>query len=282
MPGGSSQLALDMRVEHAPVLGDEMRLAQVVTNLVENAGRYTPPGGRIGVRVGVQGDAVVLEVSDTGAGIEPALLPHVFDLFVQGEHAVDRAPGGLGIGLPAVRRLVELHGGTVTARSDGPGHGATFEVRLPRSAGHVAAAETPPHAASTPLRILVVDDHADARESLRTLLEQDGHRVDVAADGPAGVARIRAERPDVAIVDLALRRFDARALRHSLQDDDADGVPTLVALTGYGGSDNRADARAAGFDHAFAKPLDMAAFRAWLAGGRVAPVADAVLDDQGR
>jgi len=128
----------------------------------------------------------------------------------------------------------------------------------------------------------VVDDHADARESLRALLAQDGHHVDVAADGPAGVARIRAERPDIAIVDLALRRFDARALRRSLLDDDPNDAPALVALTGYGGSDNRADALAAGFDHAFAKPLDLTAFRAWLAAGRVAPVADAVLDDQGR
>jgi len=207
-------------------------------------------------------------------------MPHIFDLFVQGERTLERAPGGLGLGLPVVRRLVELHGGTVVGHSAGGGRGSSFEVRLPRSSGHLAPEVTPLFGdRPAALRIVLVEDHADTRESLRILLEQEGHEVSVAEDGPAGFERILAERPDLAIVDIGMPGFDGLELARRMRAAAFDPAPTLVALTGYGGSDNRAQALAAGFDHYFVKPFDVAAFRAWLAMDRVAPLPNAVLED---
>ncbi len=264
--GRFGKLTLDMRVEHAPVLGDETRLEQISTNLVENACKYTPAGGHVTVRVGVEGDAAVLEVADNGAGIAPGLMPHVFELFVQGEQTLERAPGGLGLGLPVVRRLVELHGGTVTATSEGEGAGARFTVRLPRSSGHVADEPAPAARPAPPsLRIVVVEDHADTRESLCILLEQDGHRVEAADDGPTGFARIVDELPDVALVDIGMPGFDGMELARRLSAVPGGAAAALVALSGYGGGDDRDRALAAGFDHYLVKPFDVAAFRAWLA-----------------
>ena len=182
-----------------------------------------------------------------------------------------------------VRRLVELHGGTVVAHSDGSGAGSSFEVRLPRSKGHLAPEVAPLFVErSASLRIVLVEDHADTRESLRALLEQEGHHVSVAEDGPTGFERILAERPDLAIIDIGMPGFDGLELARRMRAAHFDPAPTLVALTGYGGSDNRTQALAAGFDHYFVKPFDIAAFRAWLAMDRVAPPPPAVITDDDR
>ena len=155
-------------------------------------------------------------------------------------------------------------------------------MRLPRSTGHLAPeVALPAGEGPAALRIVLVEDHADTRESLRILLEQEGHRVSAAEDGPSGFARILAERPDIAIVDIGMPGFDGLELARRMRAQAFDPAPTLVALTGYGGSDNRAQALAAGFDHYFVKPFDIVAFRAWLAMDRVAPLPNAVLADQG-
>jgi signal transduction histidine kinase len=257
-------LSLDVKVDAAPVLGDETRLEQITTNLVDNACKYTPPGGRIEIRVGAVGDQVELTVSDNGSGIPPELMPHVFDLFVQGERTLDRSQGGLGIGLPVVRRLVDLHGGSVTVHSDGAGTGSRFVVRLPLYTGHhrdAATIVTP--ALAGRLRIALVEDRADERESLRIVLEEEGHDVAAAVDGPSGLALILDRRPDVALIDIGLPGFDGLELARRVRA--AHRAMRLIALTGYGGAEDRALALAAGFDDYMVKPFDLARFRMWLA-----------------
>jgi signal transduction histidine kinase/ActR/RegA family two-component response regulator len=258
--------SLDARVDSAPVLGDETRLEQIATNLLENACKYTPEGGHITVRVRVDGADVELCVSDDGAGIPADLLPHVFELFVQGERTLERAQGGLGLGLPVVKRLVDLHGGTVTAESAGPGRGSRFVVRFPLNAGRIEA-RVPTGASSraAPLRVALVEDHADTRESLRGVLEREGHEVSVAHDGPSGVALILEARPDVALVDLGMPGFDGLELARRVRSQDARRTTRLVALTGYGGAEDRAAALDAGFDEYMVKPFDLERFRQALA-----------------
>jgi two-component system, sensor histidine kinase len=213
----------------------------------------------------------VFRVRDTGIGISQAMLPHVFDLFRQGETGLDRARGGLGIGLTLVRRLIELQGGTVTAASDGAGQGSTFTVRLPAIDAPPASVEAPRSTAGTiaamPLRILIVEDHDDAREMLRTALALRGHEVVEAKDGPGGVEMAERTRPDVALIDVGLPGFDgyevARRVRRL-------GGPTmrLVALTGYGRPEDRARARQAGFDAHLVKPVDPQQLPGALADGK--------------
>jgi len=253
--------SLDARVDSAPVLGDETRLEQIATNLVENACKYTPEGGHITVRVRVDGSDAELCVSDDGAGIPDDLLPHVFDLFVQGERTLERAQGGLGLGLPVVKRLVDLHGGTVTVHSDGPGRGSRFVVRFPLSAGRIDS----PQPARAPalqgrLRVALVEDHADTRESLRGVLEGEGHDVSIAHDGPGGVDLILERRPDVALIDLGMPGFDGLEVARRVRAHDAQHAVRLIALTGYGGAEDRAAALAAGFDGYMVKPFDLAVF----------------------
>jgi signal transduction histidine kinase len=248
----------ELRVRAAPVwvTADETRLEQVLDNLLGNALKYTPGGGRVTLAVERAGDTAVLDVADTGTGIAAEVLPRVFDLFVQGARHADRSEGGLGIGLTLVRRLVELHGGTVNAASDGPGHGSTFTVHLPAIAPPVDAAPAP---AAPPLvrrRVVLVEDSADGRAALRMLLELDGHEVHEAADGPGGVKAILDAHPDLALVDLGLPGLDgyevARQVRRRPEARDCH----LVALTGYGQPEDRERARAAGFDDFLVKPVD--------------------------
>jgi signal transduction histidine kinase/ActR/RegA family two-component response regulator len=254
--------SLDARVDSAPVLGDETRLEQIATNLIENACKYTPDGGHIVVRVRVDGSDVELCVSDDGAGIPGELLPHVFELFVQGERTLERAQGGLGLGLPVVKRLVDLHGGTVTAHSDGPGHGSRFVVRFPLNAGRIEPSQPGlAPALEGRLRIALVEDHADTRESLRSVLEGEGHDVAIADDGPGGVDLILAQRPDVALVDLGMPGFDGFEVARRVRAHDPQRAIRLIALTGYGGAEDRAAAVAAGFDDYMVKPFDLARFR---------------------
>jgi signal transduction histidine kinase len=254
--------AHDVRVEGGPARteADATRLEQVVNNLLDNALKYTPPGGRVRVCTGLEGGDATLTVTDTGHGIEPALLPHVFDLFVQEPQGLDRPRGGLGLGLAVVKQLVELHGGTVSATSAGAGGGSAFTVRLPATtpAGRTPGATTPRSGmeGGRQRRVLVVEDNDDAREMLHMLLEGAGHVVEVAADGPNGLARLQAFKPDVALIDVGLPGLDGYALaRMARAQPETSGI-RLVALTGYGQAEDRARALAAGFDRHVTKPVD--------------------------
>jgi PAS domain S-box-containing protein len=240
--------------------GDPTRLTQVVANLLTNAAKFTPEQGRIEVSAAREGDdGVALRVRDTGAGIAPELLPNVFDLFTQGQRQLDRAQGGLGIGLTLVRNLVEAHGGTVEARSDGPGKGAEFVIRLP-AAGQGAPAgdprpSRPRRRTERPRRVLVVDDNLDAAEALAWLLRAVGHEVAIAHDGPQAL-RVAADfAPEVAVLDLGLPVMDGYELAERLRER---GTGHLIAVTGYGQDRDRARARAAGFAAHLVKPVDAA------------------------
>jgi len=246
-------------VDAAPawVSGDATRLEQVITNLVANALKYTPHGGHVRVRTGIEGPDTVLEVEDNGPGIAPDALPRVFDLFYQAERGLDRAQGGLGIGLTLVQRLVRLHDGAVAITRPASGQGTLFTVRLPALAA--APAERPPPGPSpgalAPRRVLVIEDHEDTRESFRLYLESSGHSVACAADGPSGIEAARRFEPDIAFVDIGLPGIDgyevARALRASSRGEDI----VLVALTGYGRAEDRARSAQAGFDAHLIKPV---------------------------
>jgi PAS domain S-box-containing protein len=244
---------------------DATRLTQVLGNLFHNAAKFTPPGGEVTVSLRAAGAAAEIRVRDTGAGIEPALLPTVFEAFVQGERTLARAEGGLGLGLALVKAITELHGGSVRAESDGTGRGAEFVVRLPLD-GAAVAAERPialPPAARRARRVLVVDDNADAADSLAELLTLLGHAVDVAYDGPTAVERARASPPEVVLCDLGLPGMSgyevARALRGGV-----DGMQ-LFALSGYAQPDDVRKAAEAGFDGHVAKPCDPAEIERLLA-----------------
>ena len=253
---------VSVRLEPVWIEGDSGRLEQVVTNLLVNAVKYTPSGGRIEVRVTREGSRVVLAVEDTGVGIGPALRPHVFDLFVQGERGLDRAQGGLGVGLTLVRRIVELHGGTVEVRSPGTGQGSTFLVRLPAATAPATAAPPPPQLpwTSPARRVLVVEDNEDAREALRLVLALDGHDVLEAADGPQGIALAVGERPHLALIDVGLPGLDGYEVARRLRTVTG-ARPYLVALTGYGQPEDRVRALASGFDAFMVKPVDPEALR---------------------
>jgi PAS domain S-box-containing protein len=238
---------------------DEMRIEQIVTNLIGNALKFTPPGGAITVSVRSEGQQALLIVKDTGVGIAPDVLPTIFDLFVQSERSLDRSQGGLGIGLTLVRRLVELHGGTAQAASDGAGMGSTFTVRLPSIPAPNANAgeQIPITAVSEPRRVLIVEDNDDAREMLSIVLTEAGHEVHVAHDGPSGLRAALSFRPDVALLDLGLPGIDGYALARSIRAHEEGKRIYLVALTGYGQSEDRFRSEEAGFDDHMVKPLDL-------------------------
>jgi len=251
----------DVGLEGGPVHvhADPARLEQVVNNLLDNALKYTPPGGRIRVTTEVVGDAAVLRVRDSGQGIRTDLLGRVFDLFVQEAQSLDRSRGGLGLGLALVKRLVELHGGVVAAWSAGPGQGSEFTVRLPAAAvpaGEAAGAEGAARPMVVPRRVLVVEDSPDARQSLRLLLELAGHHVETCEDGPSGLAKLGAFQPDVALIDLGLPGMDGYAVARELRRRPDTRAIRLVAVTGYGQADDRRRALAAGFDQHVTKPVD--------------------------
>jgi PAS domain S-box-containing protein len=253
MHGGRHVISVETR--RVWVSADPTRLEQIITNLLANAVKYTPAGGEISLEAGIEGAGAVLRVRDRGAGIRAEILPRIFDLFVQGDRSLERTGGGLGIGLTLVRRLVELHGGTVEAASPGPGRGSTFTVRLPA----LAVAPEPGAAASAPgpaaaRRVLIVEDNDDAREMLRNLLRLLGHEVHEARDGVTGVREARRIRPDVALIDIGLPGIDGYEVARRVRAD-VPGV-RLVAVTGYGQPDDLERARAAGFDVHLVKPVD--------------------------
>jgi CheY-like chemotaxis protein len=255
---GEHDVVLEGGAVHAE--GDAARLEQVIANLLDNAVKYTPSGGRIVIRTALIGDEATVSVRDTGRGIEPALLPRVFDPFVQEPQGLDRARGGLGLGLAVVKRLVELHGGSVAVDSPGAGGGAEFVVRLPAtSPPAVAPGDRTPGsslAAAARRRVLVVEDNADAREMLQLALESTGHLVEVAADGPSGLARLASFRPDVALIDVGLPGLDGYAVARIARSQPDTCAIRLVALTGYSQADDRARALSAGFDRHVTKPVD--------------------------
>ncbi|WP_409266333.1 ATP-binding protein [Massilia sp. BHUDP2] len=241
------------------VSGDRTRLVQVVSNILNNAAKYTPSGGRIALRVTSEGGEAVIAVSDNGQGIDPQVLPYIFDLFTQAERTPDRSQGGLGIGLALVKSLVALHGGRVAAFSEGPNKGSEFVIRLPLLSG--AEAQEPQQALDQAnegaVRVLVVDDNADAAQMLATLLEAHGHVVSVEYDGTGGLARALRERPEVMLLDIGLPDMDGHELARRLRASPDTANAMLIALTGYGQSEDRERARQAGFDRHLVKPADL-------------------------
>jgi signal transduction histidine kinase/BarA-like signal transduction histidine kinase len=257
----SCQHALFLDIEPGLyVLGDRTRLIQVLSNILNNAAKYTPAGGRIVLSVRTDGGDVRIAVRDNGQGIELPVLPYIFDLFIQAERTPDRSQGGLGLGLALVKSLVLLHDGRVDALSDGLGEGSEFVVYLPRLAPVAPVPAEAPAAPATDasgLRVLVVDDNVDAAEMLATLLEMNGYAVSVEFDGASALATALRERPAVALLDIGLPDMDgmelARRLRAQPQTTDA----VLVALTGYGQAEDQEQARQAGFNHHMVKPADI-------------------------
>lgn len=274
------ELSVSLPPGRLELIVDPARLAQIVSNLLSNAAKYTDNGGRIELSAASIGDFVELRVRDNGRGIRPEMLPQVFGLFVQSDRTLDMAQGGLGVGLTLVKRLVELHGGTIMARSAGEGTGSEFIVRLPGVTRLQAATYVPPArrdvtgefralpipsapatdaaAVMVPrrLRILVVDDNPDIRATLHDLLEMQGHEVEVAEDGPQALERVLLSRPDVALVDIGLPGMDGFALARALRQDPKMHT-RLVAMTGYGQAEDRRRALDAGFEAHVVKPVEL-------------------------
>jgi CheY-like chemotaxis protein len=240
---------------------DQVRLSQIFANLLTNAARYTEPGGQISVTAKQRLGEVVVDVQDSGMGLSAEFLPHVFELFVQGARTVDRSQGGLGLGLALVQSLVALHGGSVSAHSEGPGKGSCFSVRLPLSEKRATtdAGEQIPEkpAAGARKRILLVDDNADAIHMLRDMLTDLGYQVAVAYDGPQALSALETFQADVAVIDIGLPVIDGYELAGQIRGDGH--VPRLIAMTGYGQPADRVRSREAGFDEHLVKPVDAAA-----------------------
>jgi PAS domain S-box-containing protein len=261
------ELTVSLPGEPVHLEADPTRLAQVLSNLLNNAAKYTDQGGHIRLAVEAHPDHVLVRVIDDGIGIPAEALPRIFDIFTQLPRSQDRSEGGLGIGLTLVRRLVELHGGSVEARSEGPGKGSEFVVRLPRAARAVAPAPAPVDPGRPPpRRILVVDDNRDAAESLGMLLELQGNEVQVAHDGLEAVRSAAAFRPHVILLDLGLPKLSGYEAARRIRALDGGGGVLLVALTGWGQEDDRRRSRDAGFDHHLTKPVEFEALRRLLAG----------------
>jgi signal transduction histidine kinase/CheY-like chemotaxis protein len=254
------RIELTLSLEETSFLteGDPMRLEQIVNNLLTNALKYTPSGGHVAVTLAADGPEAEIRVKDTGVGIEPSILPRVFDLFTQAERTLERAQGGLGIGLTLVRSLVALHGGTVRAESSGRGEGSTFVIRLPLAQrGFSRRLEEPPRdARQSARRILLVEDNRDVREGLKSLLEEEGHEVWAAGDGVEGVELALIHPPEVALVDIGLPRLDGYAVARSLREALGPQV-LLIALTGYGLPEDRRRALESGFDAHLTKPVTL-------------------------
>jgi signal transduction histidine kinase/CheY-like chemotaxis protein len=272
-------LAVDVAAEGLCVFGDPARLAQVFANLLTNASKYSDTDSRIVVEARRVDDRVRVSVRDEGIGIDAGLLEEVFGLFHQEGRGLDRAQGGLGLGLAIVRNLVLLHEGNVEAHSEGPGHGSTFVVELPicpsdHPVPAVSGADgrlATGHGAQPAWRILLVDDNADARETLAQALVTLGHAVASAADGFEALGLAETFAPDVALLDIGLPVMDGYELADRLRHRDATAAITLVAVTGYGQPEDKARARTAGFDAHFVKPVDLQKLLAKIRALRVAP-----------
>ena len=246
------------------VHADPLRLEQVITNLLTNAVKYTPEGGRISVAAAHAGETIVLSVKDDGVGISPERIPQMFELFTQGDRTLARSEGGLGIGLTIVKTLVEMHGGTVTAESDGPGQGSTFRVTLPSVSPEIRQARTP-EATKTKSktdrngrgrRLLVVDDNEDTVRSMARLLRLKGHEVATASTGFEAVERVSDFKPDIVLLDIGLPGMDGYQVARKLRADKAHEDLLIIAISGYGQEEDRKRTASAGFDHHLVKPID--------------------------
>jgi signal transduction histidine kinase len=259
------RLEVDVPAEPVWLRADPVRLAQVLSNLLNNAARYTDPGGQIRIAVRAVDGMAIIRVSDNGMGMAPDRVEGVFDMFSQGDSRDIRAQKGLGIGLALVRNLVEMHGGGVSARSDGPGKGSEFEVRLPLAPAP-GLSETGTDTDTQPIahRILVVDDNRDAADSLAALLGLVGAQVAVAYDGAQALHLAESFNPRVAVLDLGMPGMSGLDLARRLRERDRDGDCTLIALTGWGQASDRELTRAAGFSHHLTKPVDFDAMQALL------------------
>ena len=256
------RLVKELPAEPVELEGDSVRLAQVLSNLINNASKFSPAGSRIQLRATFEQGQVEIRIKDEGAGIDPAFLPRIFDLFAQGDQSLDRAQGGLGIGLTLVKHMVQLHGGTVQAHSEGMGRGTEVRVTLPgRIAAPQPVARTEPRKAavpaSAPSRILVVDDLMASAETLMTLLEMEGFEVKVANEGHSALKIAQDFRPDVVLLDIGLPGMNGFEVAHQLRSQPASRDALLIALTGYGEAESRTRSAQAGFDFHMVKPADM-------------------------
>jgi two-component system CheB/CheR fusion protein len=263
-------LVIELAPEALPVDGDLVRLSQVVANLLTNAARYSARPGRIWVRTRPQQGRVAIAVSDEGVGIDAAMLPHIFGLFVQAPSDLARSQGGLGIGLTLVKRITELHGGTVTAASGGMGQGAEFVVDLPASelaasVRYAAPSETPFVTDALHRRVLVVDDNIDAAESIATILRLSGYRVQTAYTGRTALAVLPRCRPDVMVLDIGLPDMSGYDVARAVRASPTYRRLPVVAVTGYGQQQDRDASRAAGIDLHLTKPVDLTELQSFIA-----------------
>jgi Signal transduction histidine kinase len=261
--GREQLLQVELPQEHIELDGDPVRLAQVLSNLINNASKFSGPHSRITVSASfAQGEARI-SVKDDGAGIEPAFMPHIFDLFAQADQSLDRSQGGLGIGLTLVKHLVELHGGRVEAHSDGVGHGTEVNVYLPAQLASPASGQAPTDSGKpvtrpdAPARILVVDDLAASAETLMTLLEMEGFVVKTASEGMTALKIAKDFRPDVVLLDIGLPGMNGFEVAHQLRALPQSRDALLIALTGYGEAESRSRSVQAGFDFHMVKPADV-------------------------
>ncbi len=263
------RLSVALPSEQVHLHGDRVRLTQVLMNLLDNAAKYTDPGGQIDLTAHRQGDEVAIRVSDTGRGIPPEKLAKLFEMFYQIEGSPSGGKGGLGIGLALVRRLTEMHGGRIAATSDGPGQGSQFEVRLPVTAVASQAEPVEPEiVASAPAsvrrRVLVVDDNKDAADSLKMILCALGHEVHTAYDGQQGIEQAASVRPEVVFLDLGMPKLNGFDAARMIRKHAWGKELRLVAITGWGQEEDRSRSRAAGFDDHLAKPVELLALQAIL------------------
>lgn len=249
---------IEVSAESVWIDGDPERIEQVLTNMVSNAVKYTPPGSTIRVALRAEDGDAVLSVEDTGFGISPRFLPFIFDMYVQADRTLDRAQGGLGIGLTVVRRLVELHGGTIVASSAGEGQGSRFTVRLTQipAEDRPARVPLPQERRGKPRRVLVIEDNSDARDMLRMMLEFAGHVVFDAPDGIRGLELLNAVHPDVGIIDIGLPRMDGYQVARRIREVPHGRNMLLLALTGYGAPGDSKLSVEHGFDYHLVKPVD--------------------------
>jgi len=253
------QLSMHAQAGRALLDADPVRLEQVITNLLSNAVKYTPPGGTIDLYVENDGSDAVLRVRDSGKGIPADMLTRVFEMFMQGDVSIDRSEGGMGVGLTLVKKLVEQHGGSVRAYSAGKNSGSEFVVRLPLAEGVALPRQKETPAVAAPAdgsrRIVIIEDNADIRELLRIKLRKLGHKVEVAEDGAAGVEKVLAVKPDIALVDIGLPELSGYEVAKRVRDALGSSI-YLVALTGYGQADDKRKALESGFDVHLTKPAD--------------------------
>jgi signal transduction histidine kinase/ActR/RegA family two-component response regulator len=263
-------LTIDAPDEPLSIEADPVRLAQVIGNLLNNAAKYTEEGGKIHVGIARDGDDVLIRVADDGVGIPAEMLGAVFDLFAQSDRSLDRAQGGLGIGLTLARRIMQMHGGTLTAESAGAGLGSVFTARLGALLGPAEDApalstrrERTEAPRSTPLRALVVDDNIDAADMLSSLLASLGHDVRVAHDGVEALEEAARHAPEIVLLDIGLPRMDGLEVARRMREDGGRSAE-LVAVTGYGHDEDRRRSEEAGFDHHLVKPIDLGVLEALL------------------